>query len=241
MKKVIVSMVFVFILITWNVVAIAKSNANFKQVSDLLDRCFKEKSIELCNKAIELWPEFPVSYIYRASVYNSKARFDDAILDLQKSLELYAKMGLIGNANLYFEFCISWMGKREYQQAIKSCDKAIDLHDKYPAISAVNRHALFLARGFSYAALQNYTMAIKDFTEAMKNGDPDGEIQLARAWAIAKNNGSREDYYRDLYEGCPKFIKTGESQVFFIEGNLREICLDILKGRAGDGGQEWSR
>jgi len=206
---------------------------SYDQVNDLLRRCIEEKSIELCNRAIDLQPEYPISYTFRAELYISMERYDDALTDLQKSLELHKRFDIPENALLYYQFCVALHGKGEYYQAIKSCDKAINLYDKYPFLNmnAIKRLSIFIERGFVYAKLQNYTMAIKDFTEAIKDGDPTGEIQLARAWAIAKNKGNPQDFFRDLHEGCPKFIKTGKTQVFIIDGNMRELCLNTLKGQ----------
>jgi len=80
--------------------------------------------------------------------------------------------------------------KKEYENALKSYSKAIELNPK-SALAHVKR-------GNTYSALQKFDEAIVDFSIAISIDDKNGEAYYGRGMARLSNGSKQPNYCDDL-------------------------------------------
>lgn len=85
-----------------------------------------ERSIESCNKAIELNPNGVDAYNYRGVAYTDLKQYERAIEDFNKSIELDSK-----NADAYNNRGVAYCFLGHYERAIEDFNKAMELNPNF--------------------------------------------------------------------------------------------------------------
>ena len=85
-----------------------------------------ERSIEACNKAIELNPNGADAYNYRGVAYADLKQHERAIEDFNKTMELNPK-----NADAYNNRGVAYCFLGHYERAIEDFNKAIELNPNF--------------------------------------------------------------------------------------------------------------
>lgn len=115
---------------------------------------------------------------------NNPMLIDSAIMMFNKALELDPKMG-----NAFFNRGIALMQKGRFQEAVNDFNRAAGLMG--------NRvRDIGGSRGYAYYMMQNYDLAIKDFTAAINAGDRRGETAVNRGECF-RNLGKLEEACND--------------------------------------------
>ncbi|MEN9449267.1 MAG: hypothetical protein RJA25_2557 [Bacteroidota bacterium] len=141
---------------------------------------------ELFSKAVEIKPDFPLSYRNRGVVRYYLEKNDEAYKDLMKTILLDPKDE---NAQYY-------LGKLLYRQ--KKYPKAIQFYDN--AISlASDRPEIYIDRGVCYLDMKNIEEARNDFFKAFQLGQDKGyaAYQLARTYGAESMKNNAFNYLRD--------------------------------------------
>ena len=147
-----------------------------------------DEAIEYYSEAIALHPAFAQAYYERGVAYSNKEDFERAVEDLTKaiefdpySIESYTERGFnrfqIGEydgaisdykwvinhnsdeANVYCNLSEAYRLKRNFDCALKACNKAIELNPLY--------NYPYRIRGNIYYDQNEYEKAIEDFTKAI--------------------------------------------------------------------------
>ena len=162
-------------------------------------------SIEDCNKAIELDPDYASAYLFRT--FTSKIFGKPVCSDYKKACELGSSLGcewyksecnsqLNNNSSSltkedYFTRGNSKIEKKDYQGAITDYTKAIELDPDYADA--------YINRGVVKDDLKDYYGAITDYTKAISL-DPD--------YASAYNNrGVSKKNLKDYYGAIADYTK----------------------------------
>ena len=130
-------------------------------------------ALMIYNKAIELYPNDPVCYMYRGFLYsNYLSKFDNALNDFNQSLKIDSlyRSSYNHRADVYFSL-------EDYQSALNDYTKAINLQEDNPV--------RYIDRAECYVKLEDFNNAQSDYTSAI-DLDSDNPLYL--------NN--RADFYR---------------------------------------------
>ena len=130
-------------------------------------------ALMIYNKAIELYPNDPVCYMYRGFLYsNYLSKFDNALYDFNQSLKIDSlyRSSYNHRADVYFSL-------EDYQSALNDYTKAINLQEDNPV--------RYIDRAECYVKLEDFNNAQSDYTSAI-DLDSDNPLYL--------NN--RADFYR---------------------------------------------
>jgi tetratricopeptide (TPR) repeat protein len=100
---------------------------------------------ENLQQAIRTDPDYSPAYAVLAGLYNSQARFDDALQAAQRAEGLDSRAW-----GIQYELARAWIGKREYRRALEISEDA--LHRKHATL-------LHLAKAHALAGLGNYSQA----------------------------------------------------------------------------------
>lgn len=157
-----------------------------KQANDLPSN-ENAKKIELYTKAIEEFAGFFLPWSNRAICYINYGRWDDAISDASRAIELAPEQphpwGARGRA---------YAGKREFERAFADLTRALEL-----ASDETDRRNLYNERGNAYFSARQYEKAVKDYAQAVQI-DP----TFAKGWnnlGIAyRAMGKLDDAYINL-------------------------------------------
>ena len=249
-----------------------------QQVKDI------EQSLVEINKAIEINQNNYNFYFHRGYVQTEIKEFEKAILSYVRSLEMndkninsYLNLSYIyGNELLNYPKALGYINKgleidnnfydlrfnkalflselKKYDEAITEYNNLIDLHPENPDS--------FYSRGeFYHFKLQNYEMAIKDYSRSleMQNNDFNVLIQRSAAYAeIKKFKMAEQDLIKVLQIAPDYFYSNFTALVFYTfsfydhekaiyyANKLKELeltnsqsynfhlCLVYLKFKAGD-------
>lgn len=112
-----------------------------------------QDAIEKITKSIELKNDWEISYFYRAVAYHALEKFDDAMLDYTKALQLDEKM-----TDAYYNRAKITLSRKDIKNpdvdsAVKDLEKALALDEKFI-------DALF-AMAAAHKKLGNYETALK--------------------------------------------------------------------------------
>lgn len=112
-----------------------------------------ENAIEKINQSLELKKDWEIPFFYRAVANQALERFDDAILDYTKSLEINPKM-----TDAYYNRAKILLSRKDIEnpdinRAVKDLEKALELDDKF-------LDALY-AMAAAQKKLENYPLAIE--------------------------------------------------------------------------------
>ena len=111
-----------------------------------------EHAIELISKSIELKNDWEISYFYRAVAFHSIKKFDEAILDYTKSIELNPNM-----TDAYYNRAKILLSRKDIEnpdinKAVEDLKKALSLDDKFAEA--------FYAMAAALKKLEKYNEAI---------------------------------------------------------------------------------
>ena len=139
--------------------ALATSRGNFKEGYQALLRRDYDKAIEYLTLAIEIGDltrsNQALAYHYRGALFLKRERIDEAILDLDRALELNPRL-----ATAYGDRGIAHRKKGEYELAIADYSEAMRLWPEW--------HDWYLHRGMVFVILGRFDDAIADYGTALK-------------------------------------------------------------------------
>ena len=112
-----------------------------------------EDAIEKINQSLELKKDWEIPFFYRAVANQALERFDDAILDYTKSLEINPKM-----TDAYYNRAKILLSRKDIEnpdinRVVRDLEKALELDDKF-------LDALY-AMAAAQKKLENYPLAIE--------------------------------------------------------------------------------
>jgi len=116
-----------------------------------------EHRIKDLTKAIEINPNFVEAYNSRGRIYNLTFKYDKAINDFNKVIELSSNTSILARA--YSGRASSYSGKGNYDKAIEDYTKAIEIDQ--------DKADFYLYRGGCYFDKGDYKKAINDYTIAI--------------------------------------------------------------------------
>ena len=117
-------------------------------------------AIEKINQSLELKKDWEIPYFYRAVAYQALEKFDDAILDYTKALQLNDKM-----TDAYYNRAKILLSRKDIEnpdlnRAINDLDKALELDPNFT-------DALY-AMAAAQKKLENYTYALECLDKLLK-------------------------------------------------------------------------
>lgn len=148
----------------------------------------------LIDDAIKQNSDYPKFYLTRGEVLIHKGKFENAIEDFNRALDL-AK----GNNNKQFENKVYVNRGAAYQKlmrfdaALNDYSKAIDLNDNNPNV--------FLYRGYLYYQTDNYEEAIKDFNIVIEI-DPKNPYAYYNRGMIFLKQAMDDEACDDFHTSC---------------------------------------
>ncbi|MGA1939422.1 tetratricopeptide repeat protein [Arcobacter sp. YIC-310] len=130
--------------------------------------------------------------------------YSEELKDYDKAIEWFKysnSMKPMGENSNYM--CYAYQMKKEYKEAIKWCENAIELGSDEALIGL----------GFSYSKLKDYENALKWYLKASEKNHPDSMINLGTIYTKIKDNKNAEKWYKkaiekedlDAYQGISKF------------------------------------
>lgn len=117
-------------------------------------------AIERYTQAIALHPWVPEFYFNRAVAYRGTRRFDLAIKDFEKVIELNPKLPMPAWVELYLGLGTVYQENGEYARALDNLDKALRLDPSNTKI--------FLNRGNTHFFLKNFDRALVDINKSLE-------------------------------------------------------------------------
>jgi tetratricopeptide (TPR) repeat protein len=139
------------------IINLAKGQDYIKLGNDELDKGNYEKAIEYYSLNIQKYPGWGSysAYFNRGLAYCSLTKFDEAIADYTKTIELEPAF-----TDAYFTRGTAYDELQKYDEAIADYTKSIELKTNYDAYA-------YYFRGAIYDKLQKYDEAIADYTKAV--------------------------------------------------------------------------
>ena len=138
--------------------AAATSRGNFREGYQALLRKDYDKAIDHLTRAIDIGdlsrPNQALAYHYRGALYLKRERNDEAILDLDRALEIDPRL-----ATAYSDRGIAHRRKGQYELAIADYGEAIRLWPEW--------HDWYVHRGLALGAVGRHDEAIADYTTAL--------------------------------------------------------------------------
>lgn len=118
------------------------------------------QAVDNITKSIELKNDWEISYFYRAVAYHAMEKFDDAILDYTKAIQLNEKM-----TDAYYNRAKITLSRKDIknpnvEQAVKDLEKALEQDEKF-------LDALF-AMAAAHKKLGNYKIALEYLDKLLK-------------------------------------------------------------------------
>jgi tetratricopeptide (TPR) repeat protein len=111
--------------------------------------------------------------------YLRKSQYDEAIIELNKAIEIYQRYALA-----YNDRGVAYLRKKQYDRAISDFTKALDINPKH--------HHAHYNRGIAYLDKRNYDEAISDLNKAIELDPTNPEIYYERGFAhLLKNQNDK--------------------------------------------------
>ncbi len=120
------------------------------QYFDLNDN---KKILEYCTKILTLTPDDAMTLYNRGSIYSNEGRFEEALADLNQSIELVSSYASSYNNR---GMVLSRLGR--YEEALLDLEKAITMDET--AITYFNRGMVYQQQGSRALALADYDKAL---------------------------------------------------------------------------------
>ena len=136
--------------------AIAPTYSRALTLSALLDLSDNklEDSLQKAEQAVKSDYGYGLGYVVLASIYNSLQRYDDAAKSLDRGIPLVPN-----SWQAQFEMAKALLGKGDYQRALASADRALQMSpQEYAPIHLVRAHALLGLKSYqdAMAELEKY-------------------------------------------------------------------------------------
>ncbi len=167
-------------------------------------------SITLWNDVLQKFPESGLAYNNRGSAYNLLGKYDEAIADLDKAIQLSKE-----SAVSYFNRGTAYEHLGQYEKAIEDYTEALRIQPDF-AIGYVDRGALFCRMG-------EYDMAYNDLTRALKLNPNLAETyyNLGVLFFQLKNYGLAVEQYEHALKLDPYLTGAyvSRADIYFINGD----------------------
>jgi len=146
--------------------------------ADCLFRLGRAKErINSYSMAISLEPKNKIAIYNRDSAYESRAKYDSAILDFQLAIAVDPNNeSTLENFQIHQKIGILHGTQKDFDKSIEAFSMAIDLFDQDPN--------LFQNRGYAYQLKGDHEQAIKDFDVAIKLSPADSGYRYLRRKSI---------------------------------------------------------
>ncbi len=131
----------------------------------------------------------PEPYNGRAMVFISMGKYESAIVDLESAIALRPQY-----ADAYANFGVTYYRMKRYEQAMENFNKALQINPKH-ADTYYNRGNLY------HFALNKISLAINDYTDAIKYGTKVKSVYIHRCNAYSKLGS-----YELALEDCNKAV-----------------------------------
>jgi clan AA aspartic protease (TIGR02281 family) len=134
---------------------------NFDQIG------FYDLAISEYNAGIKLDPDAEYLYLERAASYNAQRKFDEAITDINRAIQLKPM-----DVRAYFSLAWSkWLYKKDYPGAIEDISLVITMQDEY--------QSAHLMRGRIYQKIGKNPLAEADFNKIVELNDTNTSLAYA--------------------------------------------------------------
>ncbi|MEI3255444.1 MAG: tetratricopeptide repeat protein [Candidatus Gastranaerophilaceae bacterium] len=90
-----------------------------------------EKGIEKINQSIDLKNDWEIPYFYRAVAYHSLEKYDEAMLDYSKSIQLNEKMTDAHDNRARISLTRKDIQNPDIKKAVEDLEKALELDEKF--------------------------------------------------------------------------------------------------------------
>jgi tetratricopeptide (TPR) repeat protein len=127
------------------------------------------------QRALKADPSFGLAYLVMGSVFNRMGRHDEALSSLDREEEVERP-----SWQCAFEKAKAWLGKQDYERALREVNRASTLGG-----AAVMPSALHFVRGYALAGLKQYGRAAADL-EAYLAEDRDGRFSSIARTTLAQ-------------------------------------------------------
>jgi len=149
---------------------------------------------KLVDDGIQKNSDFAPYYLTRGIILINNKRYDKAIEDLNRALDLtQGKNDKILENKIYVNRGAAYQKLTEYDAALSDYSKAISLSTKNPNV--------YMYRGFLYYQTQDYNEALKDFNLVIEI-DPENPIAYYNRGMIYLKLDNETDACRDFHKSC---------------------------------------
>ena len=115
----------------------------------------------------------------RGLAYLRKSQYDEAIIELNKAIEIYPRYALA-----YNDRGVAYLRKKQYDRAISDFTMTLDINPKH--------HHAHYNRGIAYLDKRNYGEAISNLNQAIELDPSNPEIYYERGFAhLSKNQNEK--------------------------------------------------
>lgn len=167
-----------------------------------------EARIADMSKGIEADPDIADGYFNRGKVYLEANKYDDAITDYNKTVELGPRPAILKFA--YLNRGIAYSAKTEYDKALVDLDRALALDPTF--LDA------YLQRAAAFAGKGEYDAAISGYTKALGLKPSFGDAYLKRGLArIEKGKlepATQDAEYAEAIRDLTRYIEYNPGQPF---------------------------
>jgi tetratricopeptide (TPR) repeat protein len=146
-------------------------------------RRLKEPDVALAdfNSALSIQADAPAVLTNRAFIYITRGRYDAALADLNKAIELFPPAAS-AHARYYRGF--TFLKRKEYPQAMSDLNDAVKLDPNNPDP--------YLARGELEQAQQQYDAALRDYDEFSKRAPRNPRGLIGRGSVLEATGSAKE-------------------------------------------------
>lgn len=196
-----------FLLLSYNVLLFSQDSALEKSEKEIESQNFKG-AIEILNEYLVEDSLDSDVYLMRAKCYRKIGEYNDAILDVKKSILLN-----LNNAQAYCEKGTIYAINKKFFEALSSFNKAIEIE---------KRSEFFLNRGALYQLMENNNMAVEDYNEAIKL-NPKNDITYFNVGIIYRE---MEKYDKGIeYLSYSLKLNSKSNKTFYERG----LCYESIK------------
>jgi tetratricopeptide (TPR) repeat protein len=161
-------------------------------------------------------PRNVAAYINRGNTYSGLKRYERAIEDYNKAIELNPKY-----AGAYYNRGLAYRKLKRYERAIEDYNKAIELNHDFTLA--------YKSRGVAYRELKQYAKEQEDYKKALEL-DPKHILALlnfSESYIITKN-------YVGAHATAEKALNIAEESKDLIISHFLMVCSSLFQNKNGD-------